>query len=222
MSIPPTAIQCNLCQQSFGRKWSLKRHIHGVHIKIREYSCSNCNQLFPTKRLLFLHNQQHHTIKRFKCPHCHNLCCQLNNHIEKCDETPCQKIDATFKCSMCTQSFSKNLFKSHMLEEHHMFVCDLCHQPFHRKCNLKRHISCYHYKIKPFTCDECNQSFGEKSHLSRHIQIVHQNLKKFECAVCDRLFGQKHNLQRHLFYVHHCNVTYETEENDVVNSDNCV
>ena len=47
---------CNECEESFKRKYNLKRHIENVHLKV-ECCCEICGQRFPRQDTLKRHKE---------------------------------------------------------------------------------------------------------------------------------------------------------------------
>ena len=63
--------QCNICNDSFSYKVTLKKHVKSVHEKNIQFKCSICNNTFSRKNGLKSHMESvHEKIKRHKCSIC--------------------------------------------------------------------------------------------------------------------------------------------------------
>lgn len=84
--------------------------------------------------------------------------------------------------------------------------CNQCFKTFKNKCDLDRHVSNIHLKLKPYSCDRCSRSFGLRGNLKKHIDIVHFNKKrvnaKVTCPVCSNVYSSNHSLTLHVASVH--------------------
>ena len=58
---------CKICNKLFGSPADLKRHIDGVHLKIRPHKCTKCNQSFTLLNTLVLHMRTHTKERPFIC-----------------------------------------------------------------------------------------------------------------------------------------------------------
>ena len=97
---------CEQCKKSLSSKNSLARHMNIFHsILPKEFSCSLCDSIFPTNRLLKAHDLvKHRTDKTIfyrctvdGCEFKHNREAILKTHITK-THTDVQK----FKCTICS------------------------------------------------------------------------------------------------------------------------
>ena len=133
---------CNLCESSFPREDTLKRHIKTVHENFRPYTCEECGKNFK----LLQHLQEHiiaiHTLDRsYVCEECgfaFKLLQHLNDHIRV------------------------------VHQNHRPHVCEECDASFPHARDLKLHIIAVHTDEKPFVCEECGRGFADPSHLYKH------------------------------------------------------
>ena len=51
--------QCDDCGKAFGDRYKLKRHVEGVHQKIKNFECTICSSKFYRKFHLERHNKSH-------------------------------------------------------------------------------------------------------------------------------------------------------------------
>ena len=64
-------MQCMECDQSFGQKEHLKRHILTVHRGEKPFKCTECDKSFGYNHILKTHVQTVHLkLKPYKCQHC--------------------------------------------------------------------------------------------------------------------------------------------------------
>lgn len=75
-------------------------------------------------------------------------------------------------------------------------VCDLCGKSYQRKTGLKRHVSTFHKKEKPFSCETCDKKFGRIDSLVKH-GLTHTMEKNLICEICSKAFNQSSNLIKH-------------------------
>lgn len=91
------------------------------------------------------------------------------------------------------------------------YVCDICQEPYPKRCCLITHIfnihnegpsgsaekSCYCKNEKSFECDICHKLFLHKDNLKRHL-LEHDPKKTFTCHICSKIFKMKASFIRHL------------------------
>lgn len=96
------------------------------------------------------------------------------------------------------------------------YPCKQCFKIFQNKCDLERHVSNIHLKLKPFACDRCDRSFGLRGNLKKHIDIVHLNKKrvnaKVTCPVCSNIYSSSHSLTLHIASVHSQEKRFQCEK----------
>jgi len=82
------------------------------------------------------------------------------------------------------------------------FDCAICSKNFHRKYELKTHLS-RHFGLNISLCPVCGKQFSHPSNLSRHMRI-HTGNKPYKCKVpnCGKRFNQANSLHTHRAYVH--------------------
>ena len=62
----PGSFSCEICQQSYQRRHTLKRHMH-THSDIKPHKCNICERSFAEKNKLDAHIQLIHMGIRFNC-----------------------------------------------------------------------------------------------------------------------------------------------------------
>ena len=117
-----------------------------------------------------------------------------------------EKIEETFKCSICAIKLKSKYYVQRHIEVAHNnikdFDCYICAKKFWLNINLQSHIKTVHENSRNFECSICNKKFGQKAGLRRHIKVVHDNIKDFECSDCGKKFGLNINLQRKIKTIH--------------------
>ena len=76
---------CEICQQTFTKRSSVKTHIDTVHLKLKPYKCEDCGKEFLQASHLNFHSDMHNNI-RFKCTFCKKDFSRrhvLNQHVKK-------------------------------------------------------------------------------------------------------------------------------------------
>ena len=80
------------------------------------------------------------------------------------------------------------------------FHCKACGSNFSSAFGVRRHISYFHEKKKPFPCDKCSKSFALKDQLKKH-KSVHEK-ESYCCSQCGKVLRSKDNLTIHINSVH--------------------
>ena len=90
------------CGSEYFSKYNLKRHVESVHMKVKNFKCLICTQLFSSKQSLKEHYYRHEGLIPFKCLTCDKTFRQasllsLHKRIHNSEGTTsvCIKIDAS-------------------------------------------------------------------------------------------------------------------------------
>lgn len=178
----------------------LKQHYWGVHMGLKPYVCTKCNEIFTQKGGLQRHMHDVHDDmnKSFLCSECgvaFKRQATLNSHVADVHQK--KKV---FSCHQCSLRFArKSGLTRHERDVHKCvkkFRCPQCDASFARNCTLKTHIVALHDKTKDHRCGQCDRSFALRTTLNQHVLVVH-GPKRFHCAVCNGSFVSKANLKRH-------------------------
>ena len=168
----------------------------------KTFVCSNCGDVFLTKKTLGKHIEQVHEGKQYQCSICPDIFSSENKlmqHIKFDHEK--QEL---YGCPNCDKKFrSENSLRRHDEQFHQKItttlICPHCAATFSRAGNLNAHIRYAHEKIR-YDCHLCDESYTFKRPLKLHIERVHEgksNSKK--CPICKRLVV---NVKRHVDQVH--------------------
>ncbi|CRK96019.1 CLUMA_CG009459, isoform A [Clunio marinus] len=193
----PHCLPCEICGKTF-TKYTLKKHLNGVHLNIKPYQCDICGNKFCKASLakhITTHISLEHRSKDFHCQICGRSYFNkelLRKHILNVHEKP-----KHLSCSMCGRRFrSEESLKNHKLLPHFL-SCELCGKMV-RKKTLKRHLKGVHFNIKingkSYQCDICGKKFRRQNfvrHMNTHIPSEHRRK--------DRKFKTKLSPTRHIF-----------------------
>ena len=61
---------CDECGKSYRYKLDLKRHVDGVHLKLKPFKCEHCDESFDRSRNLIVHSLNQHENNRYQCDKC--------------------------------------------------------------------------------------------------------------------------------------------------------
>jgi len=207
---------CSICNSSFTRTKSLKKHIKTVHESMNQY------QTLPSDQKALLMTEDSFEIKREQSNESYKDENGLENYEIELENSEVQNYSfedkisdmiivhneggkKQYQCPNCHKSFTefKNL-KSHVLSVHEGIKphsCYICGNYFSKVANLKSHINSVHEGVKTFSCFYCEKSFTTNQELTRH-KVVHAELKPFQCSFCNSSFARNCNLTQHVKIVH--------------------
>lgn len=110
------------------------------------------------------------------------------------------KLDCSFKCSFCPESFDlKCDLDTHLISHptcEDDALCTICNKSFSNARVLKRHVK-IHLKNKPFKCEVCKNTYSESGSLTRHLR-KHRGEKRHLCMVCGKGFYEANVLVVHM------------------------
>jgi uncharacterized Zn-finger protein len=207
---------CSICNSSFTRKKSLKKHIKTVHGSMNQY------QTLPSDQKALLMTEDCSEIKREHSNESYMNENGLENYENEFENSEVQNYSfevnisdmiivhneggkKQYQCPNCHKSFTefKNL-KSHVLSVHEGIKphsCYICGNNFSKVANLNSHINSVHEGVKTFSCFYCEKSFTTNQESTRH-KVVHAELKPFQCSFCNSSFARNCNLTQHVKIVH--------------------
>jgi len=173
---------CSHCNMGFGKKTSLKLHMH-VHFKEKNFHCTSCSSKFQTENQLSFHvKTTHNPNKDFACELCENRFSHkgaLVRHFSLCHKDTDIGV-SRFICKFCKLEFPTR--KEHNVhftvhDGEKKFSCLQCGRRFHRSDYLKKHILT-HTGERPFKCDQCPKGFNRKDNLKKHIIKNHKGIEQ--------------------------------------------
>ncbi|KAG8173995.1 hypothetical protein JTE90_017928 [Oedothorax gibbosus] len=142
---PPSAFQCNVCDEGFKTARSLKSHMSAHHEEapLPSVRCPTCEDEFGDAAALKEHRLEVHPVEK------------------------------TFACDVCPTLFATNqalVIHKRVHEPKTSHVCDVCEASFSTKMALATHRKKHSSKEKKFACATCGKKFPLKCHLSRHLK----------------------------------------------------
>lgn len=144
-----TSWQCIECPYNAKVKLYLRNH-YRTHAK--SFSCETCKQMFSSKTLLNLHQQQHrHGLfaakpVKFDCTKCSSSFATRKNLGDHMRNVHSQQV---YECDICGKKVkSKPIFRYHM-DIHIKIPCSICHRKIPPYA-LKSHIKAHQEKGKKF------------------------------------------------------------------------
>lgn len=197
-------LTCPYCQKVFSEKRRVKTHISRMHLKIKKFSCDQCNYTSCVKAEMRRHMRVHLPTaeKAYDyriCPECGKKC-HGNNHLNFHIRKAHLKIKRFF-CDHCPYSaFERFSMQTHLLQVHiaknsqKSFHCDSCKSQFVSARNLKVHKRSKHEHINPFICF-CGKAFPLNQSLQVHIRLVHKNEKNHKCLLCEKSKSIQKNIR---------------------------
>ena len=141
-------LACDLCQQKFHDKYSMKRHISIVHLNYKPYSCGTCQKSYTLRFSLKNHEELHQGLQ-LKCKVCEKM-------------FPTHKLLAQHDKSMHRPQVQKA-----------PIICKICEKTLFNTATLTRHNLLVHSKIRPFSCKSCFRTFALRSMMNTHTKDSH-------------------------------------------------
>ena len=187
-------IKCEVCTKSFQLPEQLKRHMK-YHINT-EHLCSDCGEMFLTKRKLQFHMAQH---KLFTCNSCSRVFegrVSLRSHRKKCVKSHTKKtkikLTSEYSCPKCNKYFANSDFLEVHLKPDKCHTCSkIISCATHSKIHQKSHS-----RNKIVSCELCDKKFSSLKFLAMHKQI--HNGRNYSCDKCPRAFTCNSHLKLHL------------------------
>ncbi|KAJ2951063.1 hypothetical protein O0L34_g5442 [Tuta absoluta] len=198
----PTPINNDDADSSSGNVMSIENYLEVTLSTDSEasHTCSGCNQMFSSEKLLTAHQCSAKPTEERKYP-CH-VCAEkfpsyweLRKHINS--HFPGMLDSKSSFCHLCQKDYTKTGFMNHLRKHtgERPFVCELCHKAFSQSSSLSIHMK-FHLNVRKHCCTICEKKFVTKSELSRHM-TVHTKQKSYYCGVCDKAFTRSDNMKKH-------------------------
>ena len=204
--------ECDFCMKKYMVRNELNTH-RKIHLNIKPYLCTICNQAFRRRNSLMLHIQQHHREKSnyscFICGKLFKVRPSLLGHLQLAHKKEEEKI----LCSQCPKRFKSNSnLKAHekLHTAERTFACDVCSKLFKTVNHMKQHRKT-HFQERDNVCEICAKGFFKLEHLKKH-RLLHTGLKPFACTICAYRCNQKSNLNKHMkIHAKHINENTDNE-----------
>lgn len=120
------------------------------------------------------------------------------------EEKESKKGSSKYRCEECSRSFHyeksylKHLSVNHGVQMDTTLRCDVCHQTFRNRGNLKIHKQHVHNDVRLFPCDICSKTFKRKKDVTRHRRQVHEGgMDRHFCDICGKSLSSKTALTLH-------------------------
>ena len=214
--------QCELCDEKFYAKLTLKMHKIRIHGEDSNIKCKICDMKFARPDQLRNHMTSHNSSRTEQCKICGktfknraSLCAHVNlTHdisLKNIDEAIEQMKNESRNETGDAGEYEPMEFQKRKSEE---FLCTICGKVIRGKDKsvLKLHIDRVHYKKyksagQQYTCEKCGKRFSSKEYLIYHSErhLMEENLNadfKFKCGVCGKRFQFSSSLVRHRSTAH--------------------
>ena len=214
-NLKPDTYKCQQCMYESPSRINVERHFSVVHLKERNYQCTECGQRYSDKKTLLLHVEKN-TITTpdgktvLQCTKFTKLPSRAGEHLRKDEETH------LYHCVLCNYSAKNQSGAKRHVERMHLkekrFVCNTCSAEFLTKKELAYHLGTEHndlslceneeklLSLKPeaLQCEYCEYSSTVRQYLERHVKVVHLKERNFVCSECGFAFSEKKSLQSHI------------------------
>ena len=204
---------------SYRHRGNLKKHVDGVHKKVKRFTCEQCNFSTPYNNALEGHVKAvHDKIKELACGRCEYRTgsrSNLKSHIKAVHDNI-----RDFCCGDCSFTTAKlDNLKKHIRVVHEKvkeFKCEECSYRTGLKYNLESHVKSKHNtsKTKDFACVDCDYTTHYKRSMQYHVKAVHDKIKDSECGLCGYRTGNAASLSAHVKFVHDKILPFSCEKCD--------
>ncbi|CAH1803114.1 unnamed protein product [Owenia fusiformis] len=172
--------KCGLCGKTHLCYASMKRHVYEVHMKLRTYYCSLCNNFknCPTKGKIKKHLKSVHNkisdryIGRHKMPRLKMVISQKYVTFSPNDTN--DNKEATLKTPVKKRKETQFKNKSKVPDQPIMYQCDECKQTSKHAQLIQRHVLNVHLGLQRFNCAICRLGNQNSTMLLHHIESKHK------------------------------------------------
>lgn len=193
---------CNQCTFRSNQSVSLRRHM-ATHLTTRSFACTQCNKSYQSQMILSDHIRVTHAAMRpFECIECNAKFTrnnQLQRHLSRHTGVPLRQ----YPCAECGKRFSTSSVRAihrrkvHISPAQPPHQCDICHERFAYKQQLRRHRA-VHVMERPHACDQCDERFVAIELLKAHNETVHTDQRQgLKCDICAKVLKTAAILERH-------------------------
>ena len=164
---------------------ALRSHVETVHMKIKPFSCEECDTSFAKES-------------------------RLRHHVESCH---LGGSSDSVQCSACGKSYkTREHLKAHVARMHpdqvsSRHACPKCDKVYLTKMQLSSHlrlsVSCSGGRPQ-HPCPSCDRRFPAKAHLRKHVLGAHLKvpLRPWACVTCAKTFVKAKNCWEHVASKH--------------------
>jgi KRAB domain-containing zinc finger protein len=214
-TLKPETYTCQQCTYESPSRINVERHFSVVHLKERNYQCTECGQRYSDKKTLLSHVEKNQVTLPdgkvvLQCTKFTKLPSRAGEHLRR------DEASNLFHCVLCNYSSKNQTGAKRHVERMHLkekrFVCNTCSQDFISKRELAYHLGMDHndlslcenggnlLSLKPeaLQCEYCEYSSTVRQYLERHVKAVHLKERNFVCSECGFAFSEKKSLQGHL------------------------
>lgn len=199
-------IICDLCDKHFKLKMGLVKHMQSIHLpkisktprnsakslnklsmhvdsvhKDQDYSCTQCEKSFLSKKTLKNHEKKHTEIRKYDCTTCQksfSIASSLKSHLDT-------HSDTSYICPECGLKLNtKRTLRQHMLNHSDFkpFKCNICGKEFKRSKSFKAHLM-IHSDLRHYSCMWCDKTFKSGANFRKHKKEVHPiELAKYDAS----------------------------------------
>ena len=214
-SLKPETYKCQQCTYESPSRINVERHFSVVHLKERNFQCTECGQRYSDKKTLLMHVEKNQVAMPdgktvLQCTKFTKLPSRAGEHLRKDEQTN------LYHCVLCNYSSKNQSGAKRHVERMHLkekrFVCNTCSRDFNSKRELAYHLGMEHndlslcenganlLSLKPeaLQCEYCEYSSTVRQYLERHVKAVHLKERNFVCSECGFAFSEKKSLQGHI------------------------
>uniref|UniRef100_A0A8D8X3P4 Zinc finger protein 26 n=1 Tax=Cacopsylla melanoneura TaxID=428564 RepID=A0A8D8X3P4_9HEMI len=210
-----TTYHCPVCDKTFSKLKSLKRHIL-MHTSKNPVRCGYCGQFYLDVARLARHIRLRHSTNKMPyhdCDLCNKRYMSLHKfEIHKRKHIVEEKKLPRFHCIYCSNKYAKlGHFKEHLRLKHgnrsitRNMTCGICQNTHMMRDDIGANLI--------YICDSCQRE------LAIQDLIQPSGSKYFDCLSCAKTFKRTVALYRHILNFHtpaicyKCNTTYESLRN---------
>ena len=214
-NLKPDAYKCQQCTYESSSRINIERHFSVVHLRERNFQCTECGQRYSDKKTLQMHVEKNQVTMPdgktvLQCTKFTKLPSRAGEHLRKDEQTNLHH------CNLCNYSSKNQSGAKRHVERMHLkekrFICNTCNQDFNSKRELAYHLGMEHndlslcdnganlLSLKPeaLQCEYCEYSSTVRQYLERHVKAVHLRERNFVCSECGFAFSEKKSLQGHI------------------------
>ena len=173
----PERHQCPHCSFKTHSLETVELHVQAVHLKLEEFSCTECHTAFTDKDLLSKHIQANRFITEDQTI---QMLCSERKNIEEDIALPAK----VYKCITCDQE----LYSNDDMSQHLSLV--------HNEINV--HVGKLKYlQLQPYQCKDCPYKSKHTWKFRKHVKSVHLKQKQFLCTQCGKEYSEKRDFLNH-------------------------